>query len=333
VHLTGKQKAAMLLMTLDVGTASELLHGVNPDVVKDLAVEVAYLDAKGMRNSMKSLECIKEFCISLEKKPAFEVNDFLGEMLKSTVGDKQANHIQTQIGGLLEKKDPFISIRQAKPEHLAPILNNEHPQAAAVVLSELSPAKSSTVLGLLGEGISVSVVRRMASTNKITPEAKLRIAQMVNSQLAASLSSDTQENSGTNSDKSLRKVAVMLRNLSMDMRTSMLDSIKEKDPESAKAVAELMMLWEDITIIEDRSMQEALRSLDNSKLALALVNADEQISAKIKANISERAAATIDEEMSLMRNPKEEEINQARDEIVTGLRELNEKGELEFRQE
>ncbi len=49
---------------------------------------------------------------------------------------------------------------------------------------------------------------------------------------------------------------------------------------------------------------------------------------KIRSNISERAAATIDEEMSLMQEPLEKEILDAREEVVNPLREANEAGTL-----
>ena len=113
----------------------------------------------------------------------------------------------------------------------------------------------------------------------------------------------------------------------------MLGAIKEKDEESGKMVTQLMIVWEDIPLIADRSLQEGLRKIDAQKLALALVKADETITKKIRANISERAAATIDEETSLMSSPKKEAIAEAKEEVVEVLRGMNEKGELTFIEE
>ena len=94
-----------------------------------------------------------------------------------------------------------------------------------------------------------------------------------------------------------------------------------------------MVLWEDIPQVTDRSMQEALRGIDSKKLALALVKADEIIIKKIRSNISERAAAAIDEETSLMSAPKKDDIEQSRNEVVKTLAEMNEKGQLNFIEE
>ena len=74
---TRKQKAAMLLMSLDTATASELLRDVKPETVRELAVELAYLDAAGYASTQESLEYAKEFCISLGVKERFKIKNFL----------------------------------------------------------------------------------------------------------------------------------------------------------------------------------------------------------------------------------------------------------------
>jgi flagellar motor switch protein FliG len=77
-------------------------------------------------------------------------------------------------------------------------------------------------------------------------------------------------------------------------------------------------------------MQECVRAIDASKLAVAFFGADEAIVQKIRANISERMAASVDEEISLMQDPLEKEVLEARDEVVAPLRTANEEGTLRF---
>ena len=330
--LTGKQKAAMLLLSLDAATATELLKGVNHDVVKELAVEAAHLDASGFRSSQQSLEMVRKFHSSLQKKLEFKIKDFLKEMLKSSVGDEKAVKIQTQIRDLLQKRDPFISIRSADTQTLVSILGTEHPQAAAVVLSELTAKKSSEVLGLLNEGIRVSAVSRMTSSESTTAEAKARIAEMICSRLEAAAHSKGAVVS-QRPEQSLRKVAVILRNLEKELRDGLLAAIKEKDEEAGKMVSQLMIVWEDIPLIADRSLREGLRKINARKLAIALMKADETITKKILSNISEGAAATVNEGISFMSLPRKEAIAEAKEEVVEVLRNMNEKGALIFIEE
>lgn len=331
--LSGKQKAAMLLLSLDSATASELVKGLDAKAVQELAVELAYLDAAGLKNNSESFEIAQQFCNSLVCEKGFQIDDFLGELLKAAIGQAKAENIQTQIRSLLHKRDPFIPIRNANSQILSSILSGEHPQAVAVVLSELPAKKSSEVLGLLEEGIRFNAISRMAKSESVTLEARMRIAETVCKKLEALANSSTGQAAAAQTEQPLRKVAVILRNLSKDLRDGLLNSIKEKDAETSEMISKLMIIWDDVPLIADRSLQETMRGIDSRKMALALHKAEEKIVSKIKSNISERAIAALDEEASLMSSPKKEEIESAREEIVNVLREVNEKGELSFVEE
>ncbi|MBN2133930.1 MAG: hypothetical protein JW741_30790 [Sedimentisphaerales bacterium] len=332
--LTGKQKAALLLTTLDVATAAELLKGVDTRTVQELAVELSYLDAAGYRSAKETADVARQFCKSLQDESGFHFKSFVREMLKNTVGEEKAKQIQRDVQDLLQKRDPFITIRSADLETLAAVLETEHPQAVAVVLSELPPKKSSAILGLLAEGLRVSAISRMTSIGGITPEAKTRIAQMIRKRIEAL---GTARQSGAaiqvRPEQSLRKVAVIVRNLDKEVRDGVLEAIQQKDKEAGEKVTNLMIVWDDVPLVADRSLQQALRGIDERQLALALHETAEDIAGKIKGNISERAAAMVEEETSLMSSPKKEDIRQAREKIINVLRELNKSGELTFQEE
>ncbi len=337
--LTGKQKAAMLLMSLDAATAAELLRGVDAEVVQELAVELASLDAAGYRSSRQSLKLARQFFNSLQASEGFRLKGFLKEVLKSTVGQDKAGQIQSQIQDLLYKRDPFISIRSVDSQTMASVLGNEHPQTAAVVLSELPAEKNSEVLGLLDGSIRFTIIGRMTGCETMTAEAKAQITKTVCRRLEAIISGGAGEPRPyqglgealpAQPEQSLRKAAVVLRNLGKEVRDGLLGAIHGKDNQAGEMVANLMIIWEDIPQIADRSLQEALKGIDARELALALVRADDSVVQKIKSNISERAAAALDEEVSLVSVAEEKDVEEAREAIVQVLREMNEKGELAF---
>jgi flagellar motor switch protein FliG len=339
--LTGKQKAAILLMSLDPVTAAELLKGVKPETVQELAVELAFLEASGVRDSKQSMEVASQFCQSLAPTQGSQFKKFLETLLKSSVGIEKAKQIQTQIDELLDKRDPFKIIRAASSRKLAEILSVEHPQAVAIVLSELPSKKSSEVLGLVDEKIRLGAISGMSGAVLVNAEAKKRIAEIINKKLetrvaapgapaGAGAGAGDEEGEG---EHPLRKTAMVIRNLAKEIREGLMTALQERDPEAAEKINELMVVWEDMTQITDRSMQEALRGIDAGKLALALCKAEEQHVKKIKANISERAAASIDEETSLMAPPKKEDIIKAREELVDVWRDMNKKGTLNFIEE
>lgn len=331
--LTGKQKAALLLVSLDVATATELLKGVDPKLVQELAAELTYLDAAGYDTTKQSSDVVRQFFSSLKSEPAFHLKSFVNEMLNNTVGQEKAQQIQAEIQELLHKRDPFIAIRSADQQMLAAVLENERPQAVAVVLSELPAKKSSAIISLLGEGMRVSAITRMTGVDTVTAEARVRIAETVGTGLEALIAARGASASQPQAEQSLRKVAVILRNLDKEVRDGVLVAMQEKDAQVGEKVTSLMIVWDDIPQVADRSLQEALRGVDGRQLALALHKAEDAITQKIRANISERAAAQVDEETSLMSAPKKEDIKQAREKIVGALREMNSKGELRFIEE
>jgi flagellar motor switch protein FliG len=128
----------------------------------------------------------------------------------------------------------------------------------------------------------------------------------------------------------LRRVALLLRGLALDFRKAMLEAIQQQDAETCRQIQRQMVDWEDLPVVDDRAVQEALRAVDARKLALAMVGADAAVNGKVRSNISERAAAMLEEETSLLTKPKPEDIAQAREAILQSLRELNEAGMLEF---
>ena len=323
--LTGKQKAAMLLMSLDAGTAAELLKGVNPELVEELAVELAYLDAAGYRSGKQSTQIARQFCNSLQANEGFHLKSFLKEMLKNTVGDEKAEHIQTQVQNLLQIRDPFTRIRFLDSRTIASVLQKEHPRAAAAVLSELPTKKSSDVLGLLGEGVRLSVISRMTTCENMAAEAKTRMAETVCEHLEAIKAGGASETLPTRLERFLRKVAVILRNLGKELRDRLLGAIQGKDDKAGEMAPDLMIVWEDIPQVGDKLLQKALRGVDTKKLALALVKADYTLVQKIASNISEQAAAALDEEVSCLSAPKKKDVEEAREEIVQVLREMNER--------
>jgi flagellar motor switch protein FliG len=331
--LTGKQKAALLLMSLDVQTATELLKGLDPQVVRELAAELTYLDAAGSHSKEQSTDVARQFYNSLRSEPVFRPRNFVQEMLKSTLGEEKASQIQSEIEELINKRDPFISIRSAKLQTLASVLENERPQAVAVVLSELPAKKSSEVVGLLGEGMRVSAISRMANADAVAVEAKARIAESIRKRLDEIEAARDGRGLQSRPEESLRRVAVVVRNLEKEHRDSVLESMRQKHPQISEKVVNLMIIWEDIPQVADRSLQEALRGVDERNLALALHKADNAIVEKIRSNISERAGALVDEETSLMSTPRKEDLKEAREKIVAALREMNNNGELTFIEE
>ena len=332
----------MLLMSLDPPTAAELLQSAKPETVTEIAAELTYL-GQGGSAEVSTEEPIKEFFTMLYRRETSAAGSFVEQMLKLALGEVKSREAMAKVNEQIKARDPFRDIRGADPAAIAEALAGEAPQVVAVVLSELPPKKSTTLLGLLDDATRPAAVRCMTRGQDISVDAKVRVASIVQSRLdkpaaaAAELASvggavtpAAAAKRDNRQDEKLRKVALLLRGLEGEAREVLLTSLAEQDQASCNGVRRMMVIWSDIPIVADRPLQESMRKADSRALALALVGADAAILAKIRSNISERAKAMLDEETQLLNKPKSEDIEQAREKILSALRDLNNTGEFQF---
>ncbi len=321
----------MLLLSLDAATASQLLRAADPEAIRQIAAELAYLQTSGHTQQYGPGELAQDFCDRLDRSggPATG-EDFVRELLAGAIGERESKTVMDQIANLVQARDPFLSLRSAPTESLAAALDGESPQAIAVLLSELSPAKSAELLAILPAELRMGAVCGMTNPDSASREVRLRIANVVEDRLRDLGSEAAAVDPTDKQSEKLRKVAVLLRGLEPQVRDSLLEAVDAKDEETGQTVRSLMIIWEDVLAIADRSLQEVLREIDSRKMALALADADEATNGKFRENMSERAGAMLDAELSLLSAPGAEEVEQAREGILASLRELNNKGELNF---
>ena len=318
--LTGKQKAAMLLMSLDAATATELLKGINPELVQELAVELAYLDATGYQSGKQSTQIARQFCNSLQADQGLNFKSYLEQMMKSTVSNEKVGQNHTRIKDFQQENDPFAPIRILDSQIIALVLQKEHPRSAAVVLSELPPEKSSDVLDLLDQGIRYSAIGRMTTCKNMAAEAKAQIAKTVCMRLKVFTTYDINEAGPSRLEQFVSKISLITQNLGKNIRNILLGTTNTQDDMADEIVTGPMMIWEDIPQLADRFLQKALRRIEAKKLALALVEADDTLVQKIKHNISARTAATLDKQAVHLLTATIEDVEEARKEIIQVLR-------------
>ncbi len=327
----GARKAALLLMSLDSGSAAELLRNAPRAVVSDIAVEMAHIEAAGHGTKAERVEPAKEFFTLLRGRKARAAGSSkLPMLLEKAIGSDQAKEVLVRAQAAVRQRDPFLDIRSVDVDDLARMLQGESGQVAAMVLSELKSSKAGRLLPLLDERVRAEAVRGMTSGEGASPSVRARVAEQLLERMH--VSTTTVAVSPQQSQK-LRKVAMLLRGLDATTREALLKAIDASDPEAGKGVRDLMVVWDDVVSVADRSLQNILRLIDAKNMALSLHEADAAIAAKINANISERARALVEEETSLMPNPKAEDVTKARDEVLKAMRELNASGQLEFEEQ
>lgn len=317
--LTGRQKAAMLLMSLDAVTAAELLKGINPELIQELAVELAYLDATGYQSGKQSTQITRQFCNSLQADQELNFKGYLEQMMKSNTGNEKAGQNHTRKNDIRQESDPFAPVRLLDSQTIASVLQREHPRSVAVVLSELPPKKSSDVLDLLNQGIRFSAVRRMTTCKNMAAETKAQIAETVFTRLKTFTSNDTNEAKPGRLEQFVNRIASIAQNLSKNLRATLLGSKNTQDDMADEILTGSIMIWEDIPQLADSFLQKVLMGINTKKLALALVEADDTLVQKITSNISARKAAALDKHAGHLLTAAIKDVEEARKEIIKVL--------------
>lgn len=318
--LNGKQKAAVLLMSLDVDVAAKVFKELDMKEVEQIAVEITSL--KDLPPSVVE-DVISEF-YQLMTAQTYMVEggiEYAQMLLEKSWGYEQAKEIIEKIRVLTTVRG-FNILKKADPQQLASFLSKEHPQTIALILSHLPPDQSAEVLNEFPDQLRGESVMRIAKLGKVSPQLVTQVEHVVDQIAESTLSQDLATAGGA------KLVANILNKSNNASAKSILESIDDKDSNLAIEIKRLMFLFEDIVTIDDKGIQRILRDVDKRDLALALKVGDDKIKNKIFKNMSERAASVVKEELEFMGPVKLKEVESAQMRIVDVVKRLEEEEEI-----
>lgn len=319
-NLTGRQKAAVLLMSLEVDVAAKVFKELEMKEVEQIAVEITNLKDV----SPNVVEDVIEEFYQLMTAQNYMVEgglEYAQVLLEKTYGMDRAREIIEKIR-ILTTVRGFSALKKADPQQLASFLSKEHPQIIALILSHLPPDQSAEVLNEFNDTLRGETVVRIATIGKVSPAMVTQIENVVD-QLAESTLSQNLATAG-----GAQMVANILNKSNNNAAKQIIESIEEKDMGLATEIKRLMFLFEDIALIDDKGIQRILRDVDKRDLALALKVSDEKVKTKIFRNMSERAAAVVKEELEFMGPVKLKEVEGAQMRIVDVVKMLEEQEEI-----
>ncbi|GBD07622.1 Flagellar motor switch protein FliG [bacterium HR21] len=319
-QLTGRQKAAVLLLSLDVDTASHILKELEPKEVEAIVMEIANL----RQVPLEVTQAVLHEYYQLVTAHSYVVEgglEYATLLLEKSLGLDHARDIIERIK-LLTSIRGFDILKKADPAQIASFLAKEHPQTIAFILSYLPPDQIADILTHFEQGLRVEVITRIATLGKVSPELVKEIESVMEQIAESTLRPGTTMRGGS------QLVAAILNKSSSALAKSLLEAIEARDPALADDIKRQMFLFEDIVLIDDRGVQRILREVDKRDLALALKVADEKVRQKIFKNMSERAAAVIKEELEFMGPVRLKEVEAAQARIIEVIRRLAEQEEI-----
>jgi flagellar motor switch protein FliG len=316
---TGRRKTAVFLVTIGLDIAAEIFKYLREDEIETLTFEIAMLETIEPDSKDAVLQEFHELTMANQFISTGGI-DFARELLEKSLGSQKAIDIINRLTSSLQVR-PFDFIRRADPVHFLNIIQEEHPQTIALILSYLEPDKASIILQNLPYNIQGEVARRIAIMGITSPEILRDIERVLEKKLSA-LCDEDYYSGGVDS------VVDILNHVDRASEKHILDAIKDGDPELAEEIKRRMFVFEDIVLLNDHSVQRAMREVDARELAIALKGANAKVQDKFFKNMSKRAAAMLKEDMEYMGPVRLIDAEECQQRIVSIIRLLEDRGEI-----
>jgi len=319
--LTGRQKAAVLVLQLGRSESARVLGELSETELEDLSAEIARM---GDVPPAVSAAVLGEFAGTLASGAATTRGglELARDLLLATVGPERAREMLDRLSQTFVEL-PFAFMQNLDARQIVSFLSDEHPQTIALVLAHLPAGPAAAVLAGLGRELQADVAHRIAVMDRTSPE----LIRQVESSLERRLSS-----LGVASDLStvggLRPLVDIINRADRGTERLILEGLEQRDAALAEQVRGQMFMFEDLVSLDDRAIQLVLREVQVADLATALKGVPDKVRVRVQQNMSERAALTLAEEIEMLGPVRVHVVEEAQAGIVRIIRQLEETGQI-----
>lgn len=318
--LTGKQRAAILLISLGPDVSAQVYKHLTEEEIEKLSLEIS---------SVKRVESkVKEDVVEQFHQIAL-AQDFISQggigyaktVLEKAFGKQEATSIINRLTSSVQVR-PFDFARNADPQQVLNFIQSEHPQTIALVLSYLDPEQAGQILSALPQEVQADIAKRIATMDSTSPEIISQVEQVLERNISSSLTDDYTQTGG------IQAVVEVLNGVDRSTERTILDALEIQDPELADEIKKRMFIFEDIVILDNRAIQRVIREVENEDLRLSLKVSSDEVKDLVFKNMSQRMAETFKDEMEFMGPVRLRDVEEAQSRIVAVIRRLEEIGEI-----
>ncbi len=320
LDIPGRAKAAILLIFLGPETSGYILQSLTDSEIEVLTIEIA--KARKVTTEEK-LSVLFEFEQLMMARKFFSEGglEYAKHLLEKTIGPGRALEILAKMGTSLQVQ-PFEAARTADPTQLATLIQNEHPQTVALILAYLQPEKSAVILQSMTPDTQVEIAKRLALMDRTSPEITREVENYLEERLSSIIGQDFTSVGGIDS------LIGVLNAVERATEKNIIETMEVQEPSLAEEVKKRLFVFEDVVLIDDRSLQRLFKEIDMKDLSVALKGVTDEVKEKFYKNMSKRAAEMLKEEMAYMGPVRMRDVDQAQQRIVAVVKKLEARGEI-----
>ena len=319
-EMSGKQKAALLLISLGPEVSAAIYKHLNEEEIERLTLEIS--GVRKVESSVKE-EIIEEFHnIALAQDYISQGGiGYAKTVLEKALGKEHAQAVINRLTSSLQVR-PFDFARRTEPSQILNFIQNEHPQTIALILSYLEPEQAGMILSSLPQEVQADIAKRIATMESTSPEVISEIESVLERKLSSTVTQDYSDTGGVDA------VVEVLNGVDRATEKTILDALEIQDPELAEEIKKRMFVFEDIITLDNRSIQRVIRDCENEDLILSMKVSSEEVKEILFKNMSQRMAESFKEEMDVMGPVRLRDVEEAQSRIVGTIRRLEDAGEI-----
>jgi flagellar motor switch protein FliG len=318
--LSGKQKAAILLISLGPDVSASVYKHLSEEEIERLTLEISSVRKVESQEKEEVLDEFHTIAIAQDYISQGGIG-YAKQVLEKALGPEQASAIINRLTSSFQIR-PFDFARKADPAQILNFIQNEHPQTIALILSYLDPPQAGRILSQLPQEVQADIARRIAVMDSTSPEIINEVEQILERNLSATVTQDYTHTGG------VEAVVDVLNGVDRSTERTILDALEIQDPELAEEIKKRMFVFEDIVTLDGKAIQRVIREASNEDLKLALKVASEEVKEIVYRNMSKRMVETFEEEMEYMGPVRLRDVEEAQSRIVSVIRRLEETGEI-----
>ncbi|MEM9703142.1 MAG: flagellar motor switch protein FliG [Planctomycetota bacterium] len=317
---TGARKAAVLLLSLDRLEAQKVMSLLPKSAVETISAEIVQISEV---TAEQQAAVLTEFETRYAARVKMERGGIEGaeELLTASLGAEAAREVVDNLRQSLDSI-PFSFLQRAGAENLLTFVGDEHPQTIALILSHLPAGMAAEVVGGLTPEKQIEVIRRVAGMEQTSPDVVEEVETSLRRRMTSAIDQTLEKAGGA------PRVAEILNVTDRMTNKGILESLDRDDAELADQIRRLMFVFDDLLKLDGKAIQALLKEVENSRWAVALKGAGQELTDKILGNLSQRAADMLREEMEYLGPVKLSEVEAAQGAVVDTVRRLEDAGEI-----
>lgn len=318
----GRNKAAILLLTMPEDVAIQVLQRLEPEQAEQLALAAANLD---FIPGELIKQVVSEFQSQTERYRFVRGGGVkrIQELVHKAVAPEHADKIIAKVQAD-HQPPPFRALATGSITQAIDFLRGEHPQTIALVLAHVKTEVAAQILAELEEEQLTDVATRLLQIDTTPPD----VVQALDDQIRLRMAPSEDEMRREHRIDGLKRLVEILNGTPRAIEQLVLDHLQEYDEDLYGEVRKAMFVFEDLLLLDSRSVQRLLREIDSSDLASALKGASEALNQLFFKNMSERAALIFKEDMQFMGPVRVRDVHEAQQRIINAVRNLEAAGEL-----